>query len=561
MDATLNLLRDGELFDRVFLVDVATQEGVLLTGPADQHLLLSQIINAIVAMQARTIDPDEFIRWARNSGVVDGCISSAGVFMLDIPVADIVEKVAVAKGCDVLESAVLKCPNLSHSTFYFNDFLVRNRTSSTDTLQAKIAESISTNFVEPFAKLPNFNEMTFASQVTEIIHNHNSSIESAAQLKVLLLLAGREELAVLKNSLFDYADSIIRGEFGGLTLAREFLKQLEENLKLEHEKSKSAELTERSDSAIKELSCLVTEEAFAESLAIRLAVLLITIIAAVSVFSASPASFAITLASVLLTGSAVGGFLWHSSKTRRENKLNDTISKLRKNWSLLKRNAVSEVTSSLQLNLLEAVTALRVNLEGASSRIEFVIEHFSKSGMDLTAADHPTRRCLVDQADPFKSYIERANVDIGPLAMRFLREDTPSQLWRHFVAQSATLPSGRENLLFERAALRVVPTCQWIAELVLYDEMPKDAGMRERLFELILNGTTFYLRIDPNLQRRSTSFRGHLESATHALGDQLLSSLIKRTGGTFGSNHQGAVSRVTSIVFLDGVELAAVKWR
>ncbi len=236
----INKIYSGEFkFQHIFSLDISNPQGTLISDPKDQDCLIGHLLYFLTSFPLVAGSPDQYNDWLVKTEE-EGAVSGFSAFSLLLPVNQILEAVALFKGAEVLKESLLTTQAITHSTFYLNNFLQKNRLLNMEEVKKVVSEDSVLSLQDPLSRLPDF----FTIRPEDYIETMNaldaSLPHTSKENEEMMDKIGEKRLLEWKESLEDHLETMIGREPGGLQIAEKFLQELGTHLeKLASEKVES----------------------------------------------------------------------------------------------------------------------------------------------------------------------------------------------------------------------------------------------------------------------------------------------------------------------------------
>lgn len=543
--------------DRTFLIDL-NNAGYSIQENLDLLFLVGQLIH-FLAQFAVQDSMDQFGEWMRRGGAHDGQCAGLSAASLSVPIDQILEKLLVIKGANLLDARLLGGYD---EKILANHLLVwHNRTHShslealTDHLLMDCDPPLLGSFGNENGTLPEIWSIENSAKVMQEVDLADAAMPArlAENERILAAFCETRELDY-GYDLAAFIDAIIATSRGGFGLAEAFLlslrEQIEEMIPEEIEQPRYldvapflADLRKKVDNGPRLAPLLLRAGMFA-----------------LPGLTAALLGFQWLYAAAALLCPLAPLVQWHAFNTVVDRKVVRLWEAFSNKWQACLQNIGLHKASDLLNSYLKIIDEQLDRLGKARQRSETLITLFRESAArpirDASAFWHYIMHTPEDYAEESA----QLETDAPGIEARFMNQVKLENLVDRLALAGTEPPSDAEWQLLEEAAILYLP---YVAHLVDRNIMELLLGKAEKFkafFTILQQTASPFLQLLPG--ETAMNFTGYWEVPGN-LPESLRKGLANATNGITPSTCliSGNPFRIAFYTLVDGVPMRNVRWR
>lgn len=512
----VSFITEEAQFDRIFILDTANQEGLILSNPRDQQYLTSYTWYFLASGPIKADHPNEYIEWYSSISAREGFVSSMGCCAVQLPVAQILEVVALRSAGDVLDQAFCQPAAKSRFKYYVNTFKNDNGLSSSESMLANFEPAEGMPLNQPADILSEHVDGDL-KQVCQVYQTVREALgEFFEQDTVILNRTASSFRQNLHHEFGSHIDTILASENGSLVEAQKFADSVAELAATRLQELRSRSNVSQGDheqalaSAVESLTALADRAP--KSIAIIIWALLL---ATSSCFLVTVLSDRIMLQimlwiSCIVVIGATSAFHIHSRKHAAARAAGNVVRALRKLWhfktEILKHQLATQVLESILLR----TETIKKDLNHCRDRIDLTVQYFKELYLPKMPTEKTVRIDIQLSRKEMLSFGDQVEVNTDDLASVFRRNSHLDQIRERLKGCTSNEPGNYERALAARSALQALDSFGGIAVQGVSKWIKRHNGIQSYARAMLLASAP-YLVPDPNRIKTVCQLRGLFE--------------------------------------------------
>lgn len=456
-------------FDRVFVMDVLNENGIVIKKADDFNAMVAQLLFFLRKSPIQFFQNNNsqgFSEWLKSCHFSEGMVSGISAASIILPIDEIVELNAVGKGIEVLKEAFLADHDEALAKSEFELFLSNNDIFSLETLQNKLKNSENFKLIDPFEEIT-IEDLEDEHKAVFIYESVDASLSRlAAENNKILEHYSREIIQDFGYSLSDQTDNILTKESSCISLAISFMEKLENKLKVLKTKV-STTTPEYTDPAplIQIVKRKISGGPEKVAVFIRTLILSITIFFGFYNYWIRNLQRLLSFTGLLLLITIATFIYWHAFHTRLERKILKIEKYIHEKWLVLMQRNYEQIMSEIVVETSKIVKEQKSKIQLVSERIEEIIKFFKYKYKIKIENENTVWRYLLKSENDFEQYKDLITVPVSDVAKDYLQQKRPLTLWKRLSPVNASELNNWEMELAEKAFIHLLPYTDRILQL------------------------------------------------------------------------------------------------